>query len=253
MKKQAMIFVAFVAIVLPLAAWSQLPDVEVVITSDNAYSFGWGPLTGMTSFFGDVFNTTAGDIFNCSGGPEVYVVSGADAADFLYICAWSDDSVTQGVLGQFTAIGEATIYTGAGSWEVYATGMDFDSSPGPSLADINAQIAIANIAAGTPGTTSIGWVGTTPVGGREGVLVYGEDNTTPSGGTCDNPFPVVCPESSGQPNAIDDEARWMWYRRPGAACAFIDGNHREFLIFRLRAEVVSTEQSSWGEIKAMYR
>jgi hypothetical protein len=232
-------------------------DVDVTITADNAYGFGYGPSTGITSYFGGVFNSTAGDIFNCSTGPETYVVSGGSVGDFLYIVAWSDDGVTQGVLGQFKASGGGpVIYTGQGSWEVYATGIDFDGSGGPTLTAVNAQIAAANSAAGAAGATSIGWVGTTPVGGREGVLVFGEDNTTSSASTCSNPVPVVCPTSSGQPNAIDGQARWMWYLRPGATCAFLEGNHREFLIFRMPLAAIvpiGLESRSWSGVKAIYR
>lgn len=254
LKKRIALFI--LTIILAQGVWAQVPDVDVIITSDNAYSFGWGPLSSMTSFFGDIFNYTAGDIFNCSSGPETYLVSGANAVDFLYICAWSDDTHTQGVLGQFTAVGGPTVYTGEGEWEVYATGLDFDNSPGPTLAEINAQISIANTASGTPGLTSVGWVGTTPIAGREGVLEYGEDNTTPLDNgtpTCANPFNIVCATSSGHPHAIDDEARWMWYKRPGSTCAFIEGNQREFLIFRLRASSVATETSSWSRVKTLYR
>jgi hypothetical protein len=231
-------------------------SVDVVITCDNAYGFGYGPATGMSNYFGGILNTSAGEIFNCGGGPEIYTVPGADVNDFLYIIGWSDDAITQGVLGQFKA--DQTVYTGQGAWEVYATGEDYDLNTGPSLSTINIHIATANAAAGASGSTSIGWVGTTLDPGREGVLVFGEDNTTPAGGTCDNPFPVVCPESSGEPNAIDAEATWMWYQRPDSDCAFREGEHREFLIFRIPVSEVApppvpVEKKSWGAIKTLYK
>jgi len=87
-------------------------------------------------------------------------------------------------------------------------------------------------------------------------LEFGEDNTTPRDNgipTCANPFPIVCPTSSGQTNAIDDEARWMWYKRPTSNCAFLEGNQREFLIFRISASSVATETSSWSRVKTLYR
>jgi hypothetical protein len=219
---------------------AQVPNVDVKITADNAYGFGWGTATTLSNYFGGVENFTAAQIFNCplGNGPEGYVVSGANLNDYLYIVGWSDDSVTQGVIGQFRVGTDPALYTGGGAWEVYATGIDFDIGlGGPPVAAIDTQIVTANAAAGAPGLTSIGWVGTVPVTGREGVLVFGEDNTTPSGGSCANPFPIVCSTE------IDAAARWMWYQRPSSACAFLNvfpesGNHREFLIFRISIRAV---------------
>jgi hypothetical protein len=40
---------------------------------------------------------------------------------------WSDESVTQGLIGQFSASdGSNTVYTGSPDWQVCATGMDLD-------------------------------------------------------------------------------------------------------------------------------
>jgi hypothetical protein len=58
--------------------------VNVTITSDNAYSFGFGTAAGLTSLFGGVENCTAGEIFNCTGGPETYSVT-AQAGDYLLV------------------------------------------------------------------------------------------------------------------------------------------------------------------------
>jgi hypothetical protein len=219
------------ATLLATGAAAQVPNTDVKITADNAYAFGWGDASTMLNYFGGVENTTADAIFNCplGNGPEGYTVSGADLSDYLYIVAWSDNIVTQGVIGRFQTGTNPPLYTGQGEWEVFATGIDFGiGSGGPSLSTINTQIVIANAATGAAGTTSIGWVGTVPTVGREGVLVFGEDNvTSPGDGTCGNPFPLVCATE------IDAAARWMWYQQPGAACAFLDGNQREFLIFRI--------------------
>ena len=97
------------------------------------------------------------------------------------------------MLGRFAIGTGAPFFTGEGSWEGFATGIGYDvPTGGPPLDSINAQIAVANAAAGAPGTTSIGWVDAAGATDREGVLVFGEDNTTPSDGSCDNPFPIVC-------------------------------------------------------------
>ncbi|HEX7406082.1 MAG TPA: hypothetical protein VF515_00390, partial [Candidatus Binatia bacterium] len=58
------------AISSPTAAQAQ---VDVTITADNAYSFGYGTASGILpgNLLGNVENCTSGDITNCSG-PEVY-------------------------------------------------------------------------------------------------------------------------------------------------------------------------------------
>jgi hypothetical protein len=75
----------------------------VVITADNAYSFGYGDANGITHFTQGTRALTAGQIFNCGEGPEAYKVPAADApaSAYLYIVTWDDLAVTQGVLGQF--------------------------------------------------------------------------------------------------------------------------------------------------------
>ena len=138
------------------------PDVEVVITADNAYSFGYGDVAGITHFTQGTRAQTAGQIFNCplGEGPEAYTVPSAMAPDaaYLYIVTWDDLSVTQGVLGQFKRGGDP-VYTGTATWDVCATGIDLSASTvGPTQAEINAQITICNAGSGAAGTTSEGWV-----------------------------------------------------------------------------------------------
>jgi len=75
--------------------------VDVVITADNAYSFGYGDASSMLNFTQGTRATTAGDIFNCpvGVGPEEYTIAEADAPPgaYLYIASWDDHAVTQGV------------------------------------------------------------------------------------------------------------------------------------------------------------
>ncbi|HET9229634.1 MAG TPA: hypothetical protein VFR31_23335, partial [Thermoanaerobaculia bacterium] len=207
-------------------------DVEILLTADNAYGLGVGTAGGITHYFGIVENTTAGQIFS---GPEVYTIEDADPAGYLYILAWSDDSVTQGVLGQLRVGDEAPYYTGQGDWEVFATGIDLDvpvGGGGPSVELINGQIAIANEGSG-PDTSSGLWTGTS--GGALGNLAFGEDNSSAAG---DFPIAVM----------IDPAARWMWFNRsPGVLNAFRDGNHKEALLFRLPlAKVAGVAEVAFG-------
>lgn len=231
-------------------------DVEVLITADNAYGFGYGTEGEMLNYFGGVWATTAGEIFNCpvGNGPEAYTVpaSDANAGNYLYIIAWADSATSQGVLGQFRRAGGGSnpaVYTGSGDWEVCATGVNYTpSSGGPDLATINAQLGICNARSGDPATTSAGWVDAAGAGGGVGALAAGEDNTT--GRTSVEPgneFPVVC--------EIDGEAHWMWYNWdpanivwPTSGSPFIwpsgagDNPDKQFLIFRIRAEDIPIVQ-----------
>jgi hypothetical protein len=221
----------------------QLPsDVNVIITADNAYGFGYGAASELVNYFGGIENITSDDIFQCpvGNGPEQYLVPAADgnAGSFLYIISYADKQTTQGVIGKFFRDGAPAIFTGNGAWQVCATGQDFDPGMGgPSLAEINQQLVICNAGGGDPALTSQGWMGTSPK--PQGNVVFGEDNSTdrdrPSLG---NEFRIACD--------IDTEARWMWYDwRPDQSVSspFIwpGGNQnttRDFLIFRLGAEAI---------------
>ncbi len=210
-------------------------DVEVIITSDNAYSFGWGDKNQINTFNFRTPSTTAEEIFSCTSGPESYTIPAADApvSAYLYVIAWSDRAVTQGVVGQFKRKGGLPLFTGTEKWEVCATGDGSYVAPanGPAKDVVNAEIARCNAGSGGKDTTSGGWVNSagaiTP--GAVGTLAIGEDNSTDrTAVTPENPFPVAC--------SIDPKARWMWYAAPGDSSPFIStgGNtSREFLLFRL--------------------
>lgn len=218
-----------------------LGPVNIVITADNAYSFGYGTALSITNFTQGQRALTAGQIFNCpiGEGPESYTIPEADAPDgaYLYIVTWDDLSVTQGVLGQFKRE-QATVYTGDARFEVCATGLDYSSGPdalvGPSLAVINEEITRCNAGTGSASTTSKGWVNgagavTTGAAGR---LAVGEANDDQAG-----TFPLTCP-TSADPNGIDSAAQWMWYDpvdgQSGDAFHSVGSNRfKAFLIFRL--------------------
>ncbi len=230
-------------------AETQVPatDVDVVITTDNAYAFAWGNASGLATLKGRPITNGASDIFDCpvnttgSGaagfGPESYVVAAADAPTngFLYIVGWDDNSVTQGVLAQFKRRGGAAVYSGASSWEVCATGEFYNSIPGsgtsdgPSIATVNTDIGRCN--AGSIDTTkgSGGWVNTAGavVAGSVGKLAVGEDNSDASG-----QFPITCQLDNFGNAGVDAQAKWMWYT-PDARNAFSDRDTRSYLIFRI--------------------
>lgn len=215
-------------------------DVHVVITADNAYSFGYGTVVGIQTFFQGSRASLAGEIFNCGTGPEAYLVPAAAASNtaYLYVVAWDDYVSTQGVLAQFRRIGGDTLYTGDERFEVCATGISpADAQRGPSELEINAQISICNAGLGDPDTTSAGWVNASGArtAGAIGVLDVGERNSEQSGAY----FPPACPTGSATTApTIDGDARWMWYApRPGMTSFRATGANtfRAFLIFRVAA------------------
>lgn len=152
------LIIVVLSLFIAVAAQAQ---VTAVITADNAYGFGYGTKTGIPAgqYYGGIENLEAKDITSAATGAEQYVVNPA-ITDYLYIIAWSDDNIHQGVLGQFKNGNLPPIFTGIGNWQVFATGIDFDPQPkgtppplGPSLALINQQIAAANLVMGGNGSS----------------------------------------------------------------------------------------------------
>ena len=190
-------------------------DIDVVLTADNAYAFGYGTEDQMNNYFGGVENTAACDIFCCSTGPEEYTVPAEDAAgaQYLYIVAWADSATTQGVLGQFRRVSGmdgggfgAVVHTGDPGWEVCATGVDYNpGGGGPPLEVVNEQIERCNAGDSDPVTSSQGWVDET--GTSLGALAVGETNDTAYDGSPapGNEFPITCADM------VDAEAHWMWF------------------------------------------
>ena len=146
-------------------------------------------------------NTTASQIFS----PTQNSFS-AQAGDYLYIIAWSDDMACQGLLGEFT--GDKTIRTGDVGWEVYATDKNYNNNQAPSPSLINKFITSAN----QFNSWSKPFVG-------------------PYNGKATN----AC-RSYRKVNGISTKAKWVWYDSNNSNSAkkvFGTGtNHKEFLIFR---------------------
>lgn len=227
----------------------QPSDIEVVITGDNAYAFGYGGDDSLNQYYGGVEAVTAGQIFNCGEGPEKYLIPAADAknATSLYIIAWDDSFVTNGVIGAFRrtngngGFGQ-DVYTGTKGWEACATGAKYDiGSGGPPMDVINQHIVACNNGI----TPSGGWVD--DIGTALGAVALGEDNTTEKNGgpAAGNEFQIVCPAD------MPGEAHWMWFNWDPAhvvppSTPFIfpggDNPYHQFLIFRLNAEKLPEPQ-----------
>ncbi len=219
-----------------------LPDVQVVITSDNAFSFGYGDAQRLDTFVEGVPSDAEG-IFNCpvGFGPEPYVVPGdqAPGGAYLYIIAWADRSYTQGALAQFKREGGLPVYSGHGAWEVCATGKEYvpNAGPGPDQGTVNDYVNACN--AGASGDTfSKGWVNANGAitSGARGKLALGETNEESTGD-----FPIVCQVDDTGAQGIDAEARWMWFDPEDGKSPFVgndDNRTQSFLIFRLPADIL---------------
>lgn len=221
--------------------------VDVVITADNAYSFGWGDETSVNSFYRNGPAQTPAEIFNCpiGVGPEAYTVPSGEALPgaWLYVVAWADYQGSQGVIGQFKHRGGDPIYTGSGDWQVCAVGKAYPANKGgPDQSTVNDELAKCNAGTGDTTTTSAGWVGVdgaiTP--NALGTVVFGQDNESDSDlrGQPGYVFPPVCKRDVTHDNqGIDGTARWMWYRPPSfdgdPFLATKTNDTRTFLIFRL--------------------
>ncbi len=221
-----------------------IPDLFVVVTADNSYRFGFGDALGLRSTFGAAEATTACEIFCCSTpcttsaecagvacgplgaceddlGAEVYVVpeGAVTGADFLYVIAWSDDSVTQGLMVDVRdPSGRVLSRSGDRGWSVCATGRDYDRD-GPGDDEVAEWLARCDRA----DTPSGGWVGSESVNPPR--LAVGERNDGDDG-----EFPIVCgaPGSSDSPTP---ETAWVWF--DGGSGPPFTTPQPEFLLFRV--------------------
>jgi hypothetical protein len=201
------------------------PTINAGVTCDNDFVIYVGDCCVATTFIGnnscDVLNSCirAGKQFTIGPAPAVPAVS-LTGSSYIYIVAWSDGLVAQGLLASFQGP-HATILSGDPQWQVYATNVTFPSSPGAKKFTkfLNAQLSIA----------CDGNLWTAPaVGGTNQT-----GNTVPGGsGTNLEPIGV---------SIIPGAAKWIWFQSGKPLCAgpnspFAPGcNHNEYLIFRLPA------------------
>ena len=167
------------------------------ITADNHYALYTGSET-------NAFMVGHGEL-HAGGDPGRYNWSEAEEwrfvpGDYIYIAAWSDDAVAQGLLADFTINGEK-FFTGDDRWEVYATGVDIDTGgAAPDVGLMGEHLLRAN---------DRGW--STPfVGGHNGVA----------------PWRTI--------GNVSELARWTWAEQPEPGMDTINGgaDYDEFLIFR---------------------
>ncbi len=112
------------------------------ITADNHYA--------LYSSAGGVFSSHGGNELGAGGSPGTYNWSlpesyAFEAGEYLYIAAWSDDSVAQGVLAEFHSDSLGTILSGDPRWEVYGTEINRgDGDPHPAALEIAGHVTFAD-------------------------------------------------------------------------------------------------------------
>jgi len=181
--------------------------IDVTITVDNAYSFGFGDVNGIAAsdLYGSVVNSSSCQIY-CASGPEQYTVD-SGSHQYAYVIAWPDDGAYQGMLGNFSD--GVTLLSSVSVWEVYATGdTTSDAASTFDLATINGAISDANAGTGAA-NGSMGWVDEAGanVNGHavNGSLAidYTDTQYAPAG--------AGTPQSGGLAGQFHVSDHWIWY------------------------------------------
>lgn len=183
------------------ASVANADTINALITADNHYAFFAGNGVGTWTYYGR--NELDG-----GGAPGTYNWSEAEtysfdtAGGYLYIAAWSDDSIAQGLLANLTING-VDYSSGNAAWQVYRSYADLDDGgAAPAVGTMAGLVALAD-------------------GGNlwESVYVGG-------GNGIQAPWGVV--------PGITDPARWMWVNNPNQPDPFQPGSDfGEMLIFRI--------------------
>lgn len=185
-----------IALTAGLSTIAGAATINATITADNHYA--------LYSSTGGSFTYHGGNELGAGGAPGAYNWSlpetyAFEAGDFIYIAAWSDDSVAQGVLANITADGN-DLSSGHPAWQVTAVNVNMgDGSPHPTAGDIGSRVAFAD--------ANNLWE-TPYVGGANGISPWG---TVPG---------------------IDSNAKWMWRANDGMDTTQGGANYGEYLIFR---------------------
>ncbi|MFT3686679.1 MAG: hypothetical protein QM783_17460 [Phycisphaerales bacterium] len=184
--------------VLALAAAANADVISAKITADNHYALYTGDNSSVTLVGRNEMGSGGNPgTYNWSEPEDYSFNSGA----FIYIVAWSDDSVAQGLMAQITGLTD-TYHSGDSRWQVYPTFIsrgDGDAEPDAAelighLTNADANNLWQNIA----------------VGGGNGMSPWG-----------------LIP-------GIGEAPRWMWVNNPEQVDPFNGGSgYGETLVFRM--------------------
>jgi len=134
-----------IAIILAAGALTSAASAGIqmtaTITADNHYALFTGTPLNLTM--------VGHNELGAAGNPGPFNWSQAETFNFIpgtniYIAAWSDDSVAQGLLAQIS-LGDQTFNSGDERWRVYKTDVNRnDNDPVPTLAEMNTHIIFAS-------------------------------------------------------------------------------------------------------------
>ena len=151
------------------ASVASAATITATITADNHYALYTGGEDGTS------LSLIGGNELGAGGSPGRYNWSVAESyafstdQSFIYVAAWSDDHVAQGLLAEFDIDG-LTLLSGDPAWTVFATGIDKDDGdPYPIEAEMTAQIALADSADAWEAVVVGGHNGTSPWGTISGI------------------------------------------------------------------------------------
>jgi len=110
-------------------------SIDATITADNDYALYYGTEDGSSVTF--VGRSNVNDTWTSAENWSFNVKKG----DYIYIAAWSDNAVAQGLLGQFVTDLPSTILTNT-DWQVYLTFEDKgNGSAEPTASEMSNKIA----------------------------------------------------------------------------------------------------------------
>lgn len=190
------------AVIAAFTGAASAGPVTATFTADNHYS--------IYSRTGDSFAFIGGNELGPAGSVGSYNWSVAetlnfDAEGYVYIAAWSDNAVAQGLIGQLTTSSE-TILSGDSRWEVLSTGEDRgDWDPYPTAGEMSSWVLAGDV----------GNAWEVPhVGGTNGI----------------SPWSTIADVSSS--------AAWMWRDVDGVDPLQGGASHGELLVFRIPVSAV---------------
>jgi PEP-CTERM motif len=112
---------------------TQAATITANVAADNAFAIYTGNANGssLTYIGRNTAEWTTTHLFNFN------ITDG----DYIYLAAWSDDLVAQGIIGQFAVAGGPTLLTGT-SWQAHLTNIDIDATLGflPALGQVSSEI-----------------------------------------------------------------------------------------------------------------
>ncbi len=194
---------AFAASIVALTAFAASAQASFTakITADNHYALYVDGPAGVT--------LVGGNELGAAGNPGTYNWSKAetftfDTLGYIYIAAWSDDRVAQGLIADIRDSSGKKYHTGVAPWEVTMTDAPkSDNSAWPLASEIGMYSAQAD-----------------------------------SNNLWENPYVGPKNKSTTQPwgkiAGIDENARWTWGNPNNVANPLIGGaDHAEYQIFRL--------------------